>query len=281
MGSGFSSTPKSRSTTYPTHIPPRQNIPQIPQYRPILTSPELQARCPRRPCACRTFEKYFNLLPTELKLLIIRHALDHEFSTPRTNSIHIRPDTCICVKTLAFPPGFHVSVLFRHEALRLAQRQELLTPLLAAQRSTEYRLTHASRLEGAVVHVYSRIATYLSNHLSKNKYPGPHLFNLDTCLLSLTLTHNFFWLNAFLRLSPALRSRIRYLQLVVERMPKYPQVPIWTLPAYARELDMLPQLMPALELVIMKREDFRMLPVCVEMYGNRWWLMGRGGKRLG
>lgn len=248
-------------------------------YRVTTPSPMLQAR--RLPLVprCNSFKNYFSRLPTEIQLLIIELALLHELNKPKTISI-CAAHTSTQIRTAPFPPLFHVNKLFRLEATRLSITHNSLVPLLAAHRSKHIDLTGYTHLRCLVIaraaaHMYALIATYISKFRASQKYHGNHLFDPETQLFELDISHRELWHNAFLRLSPALLNHIRYLQLIVKIDVKRPQMPIWNYVGKTKALNQLPIMMPNLELVIVKRADFCWLRVDREMYGMKQWLVGK------
>jgi len=231
----------------------------------------------------KMFDQYFNRLPTELQLLILHCALFHEVFNPRTISISIPLCLPTEIRTPALPPLFHVNTLFRREAMQTAEKKGLFIPLLSASRSANVGtniLPFTGDLDFVLVSIAVRLGSAMSKILRKRKPKVLHLFNPNTDLVSLDVSRQAFWLNAFLRISPVLRSQIRYLQLVVGKDRPY-SGPMWTLSMYQWELDLLPGLMPNLKLVIAKREDFALGEGEIRDYARREWLKERDCKELG
>jgi hypothetical protein len=189
--------------------------------------------------------------------MIIDFALSHELAKPRKVTISTGEALRTTVHTPPLPPLFHVSTFFRYEALKLSQNRNSLAPLLASHRSTKLGVNviqHFTARMTSLITQSVRLSACLSQMSPTPKYPGPHVFNADTCLLELDLTRSNLWFNAFLGVSPDVRGRVKYLHIVTKGNGWCPHMPLVFHGLFRADIGLLPSVMPNLKLLIIKRD---------------------------
>jgi hypothetical protein len=241
------------------------------------STPTLPLTVEERPSPCTKFDQCFGRLPTELQSMIIDFALSHGLTKPRTVTISTGDALRTTVRTPPLVPLFHISTFFRYEALKISQRRTCLAPL-ASHRSTKLGENVSQHFQPRITSIiarFARLGAFLSKTSLIPRYPGPHLFNAETCQLELDLTRSYLWFNAFLRVSPAICGRVKYPKIVTKGDGWCPHVPLVYHGSFRADIGLLPSVMPNLELLILKRDK---LVVRSEWIDVRHGQVGRTGR---